>query len=69
MDVMTVHSYGRIRMPKYKIHWTEELWYKDIVEAPSAEAAAKMVASSDYEWPAAYEFELQDSIEVEEVDG
>lgn len=53
---------------KYKITWTEEHHYSDIVEADSAEEARNMVLyNAAYDWPDAEEFMLQDSVEAEEI--
>ena len=56
-------------MPKYLISWTEEQWYQKVVEADSYQEARDMLFSGDIEWPEPYDFEIQDSVEVEEVNG
>lgn len=56
-------------MPKYLISWTEELWYKQEVEADSEEQARDMLFNGEFEWPDPYGTEIQDSVEVEEVNG
>ena len=56
-------------MPKYRVTWTEEQWYTEVIEADSEEQASEMVFNGGFEWPPPYGFEIQDSIDVEEVDG
>lgn len=55
-------------MPIYNVSWTEELFYTARIEADSKEQAREMAFKPSFEWPDPYGFEIQDSIEVEEVD-
>lgn len=56
-------------MPKYRVTWTEEQWYTEEIEADSEEQAREMVFNGGFEWPEPYGFEVQDSIDVEELNG
>ena len=56
-------------MPKYRISWTEELWYRMDVEANSEEEARDMFHAGDYDFDMARNtnVELQDSVDIVEV--
>jgi hypothetical protein len=56
-------------MPKFTIHWTEELWYRMDVEADSEEDALDKFHNLEYDFDEAKntDVHLQDSIYVEEV--
>ena len=59
-----------MKMPKYRIEWTEEYWYTMNVEAESKEDALDRFHQSDYDFSDAEPLgsELQDSVTVEEVE-
>ena len=56
-------------MPKYLIAWTEENWYNVTIDAPSKFVALDKFYNQEYdrEDVVLVGFELQDSVEVEEV--
>ena len=54
-------------MPKYLVSWNEEQWFTAEIEADSEEQAREMIFNPSFEWPEPHGFEVQDSIEVEEV--
>ncbi len=56
-------------MPKFRIHWTEELWYYMDVEADSREAVLDKFHEGDYDFDEATntDVHLQDSIDIEEL--
>lgn len=54
-------------MPKYKVSWTEEQWYEANIEADSEDEAREMILSGDFQWPNPYNWEIQDSVDVEEI--
>jgi hypothetical protein len=56
-------------MPKFTIHWTEELWYRMDVEAASEDEALDRFHAGDYDFDEARntDVQMQDSVYVEEV--
>lgn len=54
-------------MPKYKVSWAEEQWYEQTVEASDHAEAIEMIFSGDVEWPEPHGWEIQDSVDVEEI--
>ena len=56
-------------MAKYRISWTEELWYRMDVEASSVEDALDKFHAGDYDFDEATNtgVELQDSVDITEV--
>ena len=57
-------------MPKYRIEWTEEMWYSMEVEANSKEEALDRFHALDYDFGNAEMIgdEMQDSVTIEEVE-
>jgi hypothetical protein len=56
-------------MPRFQVSWTEEQWYSSEVEAESHEQAIEMVFSGDFDWPEPHGFEIQDTVDCEELNG
>lgn len=56
-------------MATWKIDWTEEVWYRAVIEADTEEDARALFESGEL-WDEASVFgsEVQDSVEIEEVD-
>jgi len=58
-------------MPKFRIHWTEELWYYMDVEADSRQTALDKFHEGDYDLDrnkaTNTDVHLQDSIDIEEL--
>ena len=54
-------------MPKYEISWTEEQWYTATIEADNEDHAQQMVFAGEFAWPEPYNWEIQDSMEIVEV--
>jgi hypothetical protein len=56
-------------MAKFQIDWTEEVWYRAVVDADSLEQAREKFWAGEYNDDAhSYGMEVQDSVEIEEVD-
>lgn len=55
-------------MPKYRMSWTEEQWYTEIIEADNEEQAVEMLFNGEFEWPEPYGFEIQDSVVVDAIE-
>ena len=56
-------------MDKYQISWIEERLYTHEVEADSEDEARETLFSGEFDWPEPYSFQVQDSVEVEKVNG
>lgn len=56
-------------MARFKVEWTEELWFRAEIEADSKEDAYNKLfeGNIDYDIADAYDGEIQDSVEIEEV--
>jgi hypothetical protein len=56
-------------MAKYRISWTEELWYRMDVEADSMDEARDKFHAGEYDFDLAKNtnVELQDSVDIMEV--
>ena len=56
-------------MAKFKIEWTEEVWYRMEVEADSEEQARELFWAGEYNLDEGTQTggECQDSVEIEEV--
>ena len=56
-------------MPKYRISWTEEMWYRMDVEAESSEEARDKFHAGEYDFDLATNthVELEDSVDIWEV--
>lgn len=62
-------SDGSFVMARFKVEWTEELWFRAEIEADSKEDAYNKLfeGNIDYDIADAYDGEIQDSVEIEEV--
>lgn len=57
-------------MAKFRVDWTEELWYRAVIEADTMEEAQEIFWSGEFDTSDAgnlYNSEIQDSVEFEEV--
>lgn len=59
-------------LKQFKVDWTEESWFRTVVEAESAEQARDLfwekLMSGEFAQMTPYSGEMQDSVEISEVD-
>jgi|TARA_R110000822_G_scaffold309580_2_gene439535 hypothetical protein len=55
-------------MPKYKVDWTEEQWFRTTIEADSKEDALNKFWEIEYSQGEMYGAEIQDSVEFELIE-
>lgn len=57
-------------MPRFSVDWTEELWYRAVIEADTVEEAREIFWSGEFDMADTgnlYNSEIQDSVQFEEV--
>jgi hypothetical protein len=55
-------------MAFYKVDWTEEQWYRVVIEAENQDEALEKFSMNDYENEEMYGAETQDSVEIIMID-
>jgi hypothetical protein len=55
-------------MAFYKVDWTEEQWFRVVMEADSIDEALEKFSMNDYENEEMYGAETQDSVEISMID-
>ena len=57
-------------MAQFRVEWTEELWYRAVIEADTEDEAREIFWSGEFDTGYVgnlYNTEIQDSVEFEEV--